>query len=107
MCLNGTSAKTDSGIVIVPLGPSLFKLSTEVCKMANLAQKPIDTIKCPSCGKPIPITQTLRHQLSEEAKADLQQEIAEERQALVLKEKELQAKEAKLQDSEKEITSRV
>jgi len=75
--------------------------------VANPTQKPIDTIKCPSCGKPIPITETLRHQLAEEAKADLQQELTEQRQALAVKEKELQTKEARLQDSEREITSRV
>jgi len=75
--------------------------------MASPAQKPIDTIKCPSCGKPIPITETLRHQLGEEAKADLQRELTQQRQALAVKEKELQVKEDRLQDSEKEITSRV
>jgi hypothetical protein len=71
------------------------------------ALKPIDTIKCPSCGNPIPITETLRHQLAEEAKAELQQELTKQQQALFSKEKELQTKEAKLQDSEKEIASRV
>jgi hypothetical protein len=71
------------------------------------AQRPIDTINCPSCGKPIPITETLRHQLAEEAKAELQQELTKQQQALASKEKELQTKEARLQDSEKEIASRV
>ena len=71
------------------------------------AQKTIDTINCPNCGKPIAITETLRHQLAEEARADLQQELTERQQALASKEKELQAKEAKLQDGEKEIGSRV
>jgi hypothetical protein len=75
--------------------------------MTSPAQKTIDTIKCPSCGKPIPITQTLRQQIAEEAKADLQHELTEQRQELALKTKELQTKEAKLRDSEKEITSRV
>lgn len=71
------------------------------------AQKPIDTINCPSCGNPIPITETLRHQLAEEAKAEVQQEVIKRQRALDSKEKELQAKEAKLQDTEKEIASRV
>jgi len=71
------------------------------------AAKPIDTINCPSCGNPIPITETLRNQLAEEAKAELQQELTKQQQALFSKEKELQTKEAKLQDSEKEIASRV
>jgi len=71
------------------------------------AQKPIDTINCPNCGKPIAITETLRRQLAEEATAELQQELTKRQQALFSKEKELQTKEAKLQDSEKEIASRV
>ncbi len=71
------------------------------------AQRPIDTINCPGCGKSIPITQTLRHQLAEEARAELQQELTKQQQALASKEKELQTKEARLQDSEKEIASRV
>jgi hypothetical protein len=71
------------------------------------AQKPVDTINCPSCGNPIPITETLRRQFAEEAKAELQEELTKQQQALISKEKELQAKEAKLQDSEKEIASRV
>jgi hypothetical protein len=71
------------------------------------AQKPVDTINCPNCGKPIAITETLRHQLAEEAKAEVQQELIERQQALASKEKELQTKEAKLQDSEKEVASRV
>jgi hypothetical protein len=71
------------------------------------APKPIDTINCPNCGKLIPITETLRHQLAEEAKAELEQEVTKRQQAIDSKEKELQTREAKLQDSEKEISSRV
>lgn len=71
------------------------------------AQKPTDTINCPNCGNPIAITETLRHQLAEEAKADLQKELTERQRALASKEKELQTKEARLEDSEKEIASRV
>src|SRR5436853_2203029 len=71
------------------------------------ANKPIDTINCPSCDNPIPITETLRRQLAEEAKRELQQEFAERQQALVSKEKDLQAKEARVVDSEKEIANRV
>jgi hypothetical protein len=71
------------------------------------APKTIDTINCPNCGKPIAITETLRRQLAEETKAEVQQELIERQHALASKEKELQTKEAKLQDSEKEIASRV
>lgn len=71
------------------------------------AKKPIDTINCPNCGNPIPITETLRLQLAEEAKAEVQQEITKRQQVLDSKEKELQAKEAKLQDTEKEVACRV
>ena len=39
-------------------------------------QKPVDTIKCPKCNNLIPVTETLRRQLAEEAKAELEQELA-------------------------------
>ena len=66
-----------------------------------------DNVVCPSCGKQIPITETLRHQITEEARAELQQELTKEQQALRSKQKELEAKEAKLLDSEKAIEDRV
>jgi hypothetical protein len=71
------------------------------------AQKTIDTINCPSCGQSIAITETLRQQLGEEARAELQQELTARQQALACKEKELQIKEIELQSSEQEIASRV
>ena len=75
--------------------------------MKDSARKPTDIINCPTCGNPIPITETFRRQLAEETRAELQQELAERQQALVSKERELQVKQEKLEDSEREIASRV
>jgi hypothetical protein len=75
--------------------------------MKNSAQQTTDTIKCLNCGKAIPINQTLRNQLAEEAKAELQQELTDRQQSLAAKEQELRIKEDKLQDSENEIAKRV
>jgi hypothetical protein len=70
-------------------------------------KNPIDSIKCPKCGEVIPITQTLQHQLTEQARAEVKQELAGEQKTLVAREKEIQAREGKLQDAEREIDNRV
>src|ERR1039457_2791423 len=90
-----------------PRSPHVFCPFIPPRSVQMSAQKPVDTINCPNCGKAIAITETLRHQLAEEARAELQQELTVHQLALASKEKELQTKEAKLQDSEKEIASRV
>ncbi|MGO9124403.1 MAG: DUF2130 domain-containing protein [Terriglobales bacterium] len=66
-----------------------------------------DCIVCPSCGNVIPITETLRQQITEEARAELRQELTKEQKNLISKEKELQGKEAKLLEAEKAIDDRV
>jgi hypothetical protein len=75
--------------------------------MKDSAKRPTDTINCPTCGNAIPITETFRRQLAEEAKAELEEQLTERKQALASKERELEAKQAEIQDTEKEIASRV
>ncbi len=67
----------------------------------------IDSIKCPKCGEIIPITETLHHQLAEQARAEIKRELAVDQKALVAKEKEIQAREASLVEAEKEIDNQV
>jgi hypothetical protein len=66
-----------------------------------------DSIKCPKCGEIIPITETLHHQLTEQARAEMKRELASEQKTLVAKEKDLQAREARLADAEQDIEDRV
>jgi len=66
-----------------------------------------DSIKCPSCGELIPITETFRHQLTEKARADLKREVAAHEQALLAKELELQARDEQLQKAEQSIDQQV
>ncbi len=55
----------------------------------------------------IPITETLHHQLAEQAKAELQEQIAQERKALTEKEQELNKRDASLASAEKDIEKRL
>jgi len=55
-----------------------------------------DSIKCPNCGQLIPISETLHHQLSEQARGELRQELVKEQKALTAKEKELKEQEESL-----------
>lgn len=67
----------------------------------------IDSITCPSCGETIPVTETLRRQITEEARAEMQQEISKTQKTLASKEKQLQAREAELSRAEEDIEAEV
>jgi hypothetical protein len=75
--------------------------------MKNSGRASSDSIKCPKCGEIIPITETLHHQLAEQARAEVKRELADEQKILTAREKELQAREATLAEAEKEIEDRV
>jgi hypothetical protein len=66
-----------------------------------------DSIRCPKCGELIAITETLHHQLTEQARAEMKRQLASEQKTLLLREKELQGREAKVQDAEQDIEERI
>jgi hypothetical protein len=66
-----------------------------------------DSVKCPKCGESIPITETLQNQLTERARAEIKRELASEQKTLLLREREVQARESKVQDAEQDIEERV
>jgi hypothetical protein len=66
-----------------------------------------DKIKCPKCGELIPVTETLRRQLTEDARADLQKELAGRQKELTSREKELEAKGRAVQLAEQDLEKRV
>lgn len=65
---------------------------------------PDQTIKCPHCNHPIPLTEALTHQLTEHIKADFEKQKLEQEKQLILarksldKEKELLVEQQKNQD---------
>jgi hypothetical protein len=75
--------------------------------MKNSDRTSSDSIKCPKCGEIIPITKTLHHQLTEQARSEMKRELANEQKALVGKEQGLQAREARLTEAEQDIEDRV
>jgi hypothetical protein len=75
--------------------------------MKNSDRSSSDSIKCPKCGEIIPITETLHHQLTEQARAEVKRELANEQKTLLSKEQGLQAREAKLAEAEQDIDDRV
>lgn len=75
--------------------------------MKNSDRASVDSVKCPKCGENIPITETLHHQLTEQARAEMRGELAREQKTLVAREKDLQAREAKLTEAEQDIEDRV
>jgi uncharacterized Zn finger protein (UPF0148 family) len=66
-----------------------------------------DTIICPKCGNAIQITETLRSQLTEQTKLDVQREFAQEKQALVAERKVLEAKEQAVAAAEESLEAKV
>jgi len=56
-----------------------------------------DNIECPSCGHVIPISETIYHQAFEQAQRDLKAKSAKQEQELAEKEKQLQAREAAIE----------
>jgi hypothetical protein len=79
----------------------------EVSEMKSADKSLGDSIKCPKCGESIPITETLHHQLTEEARAEVKRELAGEQKALVAREKDVQARESRLAEAEQDIDDRV
>ena len=76
--------------------------------MDNTQPRPkTDEIKCPDCGALIPISETLRHQLTEETRSELQKELLQQRQKLSSKEKSLQEKEKELASAQENIDKSV
>lgn len=61
---------------------------------------PEQTIKCPNCGKEIPLTETLFHQIKESLRKEFEVQAKE-------KEQELARREKQVEDSEKTIEQRV
>ena len=75
--------------------------------MKNSDRASSDSIKCPKCGEIIPITETLHHQLTEQARAEMKRELATEQKALLAREQGLQARAAALAEAEQDIDDRV
>jgi hypothetical protein len=75
--------------------------------MKNSDRASGDSIKCPKCGEIIPITETLHHQLTEQARAEMKRELASEQKALVAREQGLKAREARLAEAEQDIEDQV
>lgn len=71
--------------------------------MAKQDEKKFDEIECPKCGHNIPISEALRHQMTEELKEQMDQK---EKDFLV-REKEIKDREVKIQLQEKEVDARV
>jgi len=73
-----------------------------------LETKPsIDKIRCPNCGELIPISDALRRQVADEARASLQKEFAPREQAVAAKEENLAQKEASLKKEELALETRL
>lgn len=75
--------------------------------MSNPQKISRDSIKCPACGELIPITETLHHQLTEEARAELRSEVASQQKAQQAKEAELQQREERVRQSEQAVQQQV
>lgn len=75
--------------------------------MATPSTSKMDEIECPKCGAPIPLSETLRHQLTQHIREELEQKVAQREKGLSVKEKEIEAKEKRLAESEKEADKRI
>ena len=62
----------------------------------KMDQSPLDHLECPSYGQPIPISETIYHQVSERVERELQAKAAERERMLAAKERELQEKDKAL-----------
>lgn len=65
--------------------------------------KKLDEIECPKCGHPIPISEALRHQMTEE----LKDQINQKEKDFSIREKEIKDKEAQIKEQEKDVDKRV
>lgn len=75
--------------------------------MAAPHLKQLDEIECPRCGTPIPISETLRHQLTQHIREELEEKVGQREKDLSTKEKEITHKAKQLAEQEKEVESRV
>jgi hypothetical protein len=75
--------------------------------MNKVPDEKLDEIECPKCGAPIPLSETLRHQLTEDIRKELEEKIGQREKGLSLKEKELEDKQKKLDEEEKEVEKRI
>jgi hypothetical protein len=66
-----------------------------------------DKIKCPNCGELIPVSEALRRQVAEEARASMQKELAPREEAVVAKEERLAQREASLKKEELQLEARL
>lgn len=74
--------------------------------MAKTVQR-FDEIECPKCGTAIPVSETLRHQLTEHIREELEEKVGQREKDILLKEKELKDKEKRLGEDEKDVEKRV
>jgi hypothetical protein len=75
--------------------------------MSNTNKVSRDSIKCPACGELIPITETLHHQLTEEARAELKREVLAQQRAQQAKEAELRQREESVQRAERAVDQEI
>jgi hypothetical protein len=66
-----------------------------------------DTITCPHCGKPIPITETLQHQLAESVRKDFEEKLAAREKDYALRDTELSKKERELTEAREQVAVQV
>lgn len=75
--------------------------------MVRPQNKTLDKIECPKCGTPIPISEALQHQLTEQIRGELEEGVNQQEKALLIREKQLKDKEKELKNQEKEVEQRV
>jgi hypothetical protein len=81
------------------LGRSWFVLECESLFSGDCMKSDataLDSIECPNCGHAIPVSEVLSHQIAERARAESKIEIGKLQATLALKEKEVQAREEKI-----------
>jgi hypothetical protein len=75
--------------------------------MAKDSRPQFDKIECPNCGKLIPISDALQHQLTERVKEEMQKQILEREKEVTARARELDKKEMELSKTEKSIEKQV
>lgn len=75
--------------------------------MAKHQSPTLDKIECPNCGKLIPISDALQHQLTERVKQEMQKQIVEREKEVTARLKELEKREIALSKTEKNIDHEV
>lgn len=65
--------------------------------------KKLDEIECPKCGHSIPVSEALRHQLTEE----LKEQINQKEKDFSIREKEIKDKEVQIKEQQKDVEKRV